>query len=127
MVLEANAAGLPIIATDVGACRELVEGRTPEDRALGISGMITPVATPNATAAALEELAKDPALCVEMGAAGRERVKRFYDLRDVMHRYQELYESFIRTGIEEQPVEEVYEEVYEEDGSTADGSGSAKG
>ena len=32
VILEAFASGLPVVATDVGACRELVEGRTPEDR-----------------------------------------------------------------------------------------------
>src|SRR5205823_2840531 len=32
VVLEAFASGLPVLTTDVGACREMVEGRTPEDR-----------------------------------------------------------------------------------------------
>ena len=34
VILEAYAAGLPVVVTDVGACRELVEGGVPADRAL---------------------------------------------------------------------------------------------
>ena len=98
VILEANAAGIPVVATEVGACRELLNGRTPEDRALGSSGLVTPVASPAATATALEELSRQPGLCRNMGLAGRERVRRFYDLRDVMTQYQELYESFLYAG-----------------------------
>jgi len=36
--LTARAVGLPVVATDVGACRELIFGRLPEDRALGRGG-----------------------------------------------------------------------------------------
>ncbi len=53
VILEAYACGVPVIATDVGACREMVEGRTPADRAIGPSGFVTRVATPKETAAAL--------------------------------------------------------------------------
>ena len=38
VILEAYACGVPVIATDVGACREMVEGRTPADRAIGPAG-----------------------------------------------------------------------------------------
>ena len=34
VILEAYAAGLSVVVTDVGACRELVEGGVPADRAL---------------------------------------------------------------------------------------------
>ena len=32
VILEAYAWGVPVVATDVGACREMIEGRTEEDR-----------------------------------------------------------------------------------------------
>src|SRR5207248_2376717 len=41
VILEGHAAGVPVVATNVGACEELLYGRTPEDRALGPSGVIT--------------------------------------------------------------------------------------
>jgi len=98
VILEANCAGVPVVATDVGACRELLEGRTPEDRALGPSGLITPVATPEATAEALQTLADSPDLAHRMGEAGRMRVLRSYDLRDVMNQYLQLYETHLYAG-----------------------------
>ena len=48
VMLEAYACGVPVLATDVGACREMIEGRTAEDRALGPSGIVCPVAVADA-------------------------------------------------------------------------------
>lgn len=98
-VLEANCSGLPVVATDVGACRELLEGRTAEDRALGESGLIVPVASPQATASALERIARSPDLGRRLGDVGRRRVQKYYDIRDVMNRYLELYESHLYAAI----------------------------
>jgi len=53
VILEGNCAGVPVVATDVGACRELLMGVSPEDQALGASGLITPVTSPQKTAAAI--------------------------------------------------------------------------
>ncbi len=97
-VLEANGAGRAVVATDVGACREILHGRTPEDRALGASGILTAVASPEATAEALERLALAPDLVRRMGETGRQRVRRFYDIRTVMQSYQELYEHYLYAG-----------------------------
>ncbi|MHC4884506.1 MAG: GT4 family glycosyltransferase PelF, partial [Planctomycetota bacterium] len=98
VILEANGASLPVVSTDVGACRELLQGRTREDRALGESGFLAPVGSPTAIAAALERLARDPDLARRMGLAGRERVRRFYDLHDVMATYQREYEHHLFAG-----------------------------
>ena len=70
VILEAYARGVPVIATDVGACREMIEGRGAADRAIGPSGFVTRVATPKETAAALVRLARDPKLRRRMGAGG---------------------------------------------------------
>ena len=67
VMLEAYAAGVPVIATDVGACRELIEGGDPADHALGPSGIVTRVASPNETAAAMVQLASHPELRATMG------------------------------------------------------------
>jgi len=98
VILEANCAGLPVVATAVGACPELLEGRTPPDRALGPSGLLTPVASPVATADALERLARSPDLARRMGQAGRERVTTYYDLANVMNEYLDLYETLLYAG-----------------------------
>ncbi len=98
VILEAYACGVPVIATDVGACREMVEGRTPADRAIGASGFVTRVATPKETAAALVTLARDPKLRRRMGAAGRKRVTTFYQRRDMLAAYRALYASMGAAG-----------------------------
>ncbi len=95
VILEAYAAGLPVVATDVGACREMIEGLEGEDRRLGPSGIVTRVATPAETAAALVCLARDPALRQRLGAAGRARVSGCYRRHDMMERYRSLYQDMV--------------------------------
>jgi glycosyltransferase involved in cell wall biosynthesis len=84
-----------VISTDVGACRELLEGRGGEDRALGPSGLVTGLANPAATAEAILTLARDPGLREEMANAGRARVRKFYDESDLVRRYRDLYRRLI--------------------------------
>ncbi len=60
-ILEAGAAGVPCIATNVGACREMIEGDPPGETKLRPGGIITPVANPAATAEAMARLLTDPA------------------------------------------------------------------
>jgi len=95
VILEAYAAGLPVIATDVGACREMIEGRSAPDRLLGESGVVTRVGTPSETAAALVCLARDPRLRRRLGAAGRKRVLGFYRRQDMIESYRNLYRDMV--------------------------------
>jgi glycosyltransferase involved in cell wall biosynthesis len=67
-ILEAMAAELPVVATDVGDV-----GRAVID---GTSGFVVPVRAPEALAAALEKLLTDVELRRRMGRAGRELVTR---------------------------------------------------
>ena len=90
VILEAYAAGLPVIATDVGACREMIEGGTG-DAALGPSGFVTRISAPAETASALVRLAGDPDLRRRMGAAGRRRGEQRYQLTDMLAAYKHLY------------------------------------
>ena len=60
VILEAYAAGLPVVATYVGACRELIEGGDEADRALGPSGIVTRVANPAETAAVEADPIRSP-------------------------------------------------------------------
>ncbi len=91
VILEAGAAGVPVIATDVGACRELLEGRSDIDRWLGPSGIVTRLAAPEETAAAIARLARDPELRRRMGAAGQRRVAMFYRESATISAYRTLY------------------------------------
>ncbi len=42
VLLEAGAAGVPFVATNVGSCREIIEGRSDESPRLGAGGIVTP-------------------------------------------------------------------------------------
>jgi len=104
VILEAYAWGVPVVATDVGACREMIEGRGEEDRRIGFSGVVTRVAAPKETAAAIVRLARDVRLRWRMGAAGHQRVTAYYQRKDMLARYRALYSSLIaEAGAEKRP------------------------
>jgi len=91
VMLEAGAAGIPVVASDVGACRELIEGRSEEDRRLGPCGIVTRFAAPEETAAAMVRLARDRELRERMGAVGRRRVATYYRETTTLAMYRGLY------------------------------------
>ncbi len=93
VILEANAAGIPVVASDVGACRELLEGLSDVDRRIGPSGIVTRLAAAEETAAAISRLARDPELRRRMGAAGQKRVATFYRKSTTVSTYRTLYTS----------------------------------
>jgi glycosyltransferase involved in cell wall biosynthesis len=90
-VLEAFAAGVPCIATDVGACRELIEGRDAMDRALGRAGRVVPFADAEALAHAAVALLTGPGEWQACQAAGLLRVRRYYEQRSMVDAYGDLY------------------------------------
>lgn len=63
VLLEAAAAGLPLVATDVPGCREVVQHE--------VNGLLVPVRTVEPLAAAMLRLIDDPALRQRYGAASR--------------------------------------------------------
>jgi glycosyltransferase involved in cell wall biosynthesis len=93
VILEANAVGIPIVATDVGACREMLEGQGLEDRELGLSGLLTQVANPEETAQAIVKLIKNPDLWNKFSEVGKTRVITYYDQNDLLSQYLNLYEQ----------------------------------
>jgi glycosyltransferase involved in cell wall biosynthesis len=96
IILEANCAGIPVVATDVGACRELLEGRDGKDREIGPSGLVTGIADPNGTAQGIAALLGDRDLMRAMGAAGHKRVHSFYQEKEYCGRYREIYQGLIQ-------------------------------
>ncbi|HVM12223.1 MAG TPA: glycosyltransferase family 4 protein [Actinomycetota bacterium] len=69
VLVEAMAAGLPVVASDIPGYREVVRD--------GVDGVLVPPRAPAATAAALRRLLDDPAVADGFRAAGRQRAGRF--------------------------------------------------
>ena len=91
VILEGFAAGVPTVATDVGSCRQLVEGLAAEDRALGTAGAIVGIADPIALADAALALLTDEARWRAASAAAIARVERFYTDEMMFAAYREVY------------------------------------
>ncbi len=98
VILEAHAAGVPVIASDVGACREMLVGRDAADRALGPSGIVTSVAAPEETAAAIVKLARSEPLRNQMGEAGRARIRASYTKLQMIDAYRAFYRALSSDG-----------------------------
>jgi polysaccharide biosynthesis protein PelF len=97
VVLEGFAAGVPCVASDVGCCRELICGATPEDRALGPAGAVVDIADPDATARTALSLLRDPSRWALAQRAGIARVERFYTEKLMLDRYRAVYRAALRS------------------------------
>ena len=86
-VLEAMAAGIPVIATAVGGVPELFES--------GLSGLLVPPGDTTALSAALERIYHDPALRRTMGANALRRAEERFDISVAALAYAQLYESLL--------------------------------
>ena len=92
-ILEAFAAGVPCVATDVGACREEIEGSSAADRALGLAGRVVPFADARALADAAIELLSNLQSWRACQRAGLARVERFYTQQRMLDEYSCVYRT----------------------------------
>lgn len=85
--VEAQACGCPVVVSDAGGA--------PESLRPGESGSLVPPADPDALAAALIPLLRDPDLAARMGAAARAHVLERFDLRRQTALLESLYDEII--------------------------------
>lgn len=90
-ILEAMAAGLPVIATNVGGNPEAVIDQQ--------TGLIVPKKSPAALANAILTLASNETLRKEMGARGCQRVREYFDLNACVNQYKNFYEEVIQACV----------------------------
>ncbi len=90
-ILEALCVGVPCVTTDVGACSELLNGRTEEDIALGICGYVVPIGNAEEFAQACVKILRNPKLHSQMVEAGYKRIDTFYRQTDIIEQYRNLY------------------------------------
>lgn len=87
-LLEASAAGLPIVTTDSVGCRDTVEE--------GKNGFIIPPHSPKEIAKALDLLIQSKDLRERMGAYSRKKAENEYDVEEVAKKHLEIYESLLK-------------------------------
>lgn len=80
--LEAMASGVPVVTTDAGGLRELIED--------GRDALIVPRGDPAALAGAITRLLRDPGMRQRLGEAGRRRAEAL-DVRRAVRRVEEVY------------------------------------
>ena len=93
VLLEAMAAGVPVVASDVGSCAAIIHGGEESDKALGCAGRLTPIANGHATANAMSDMLSDTELWHQCRQTGIERVEQFYTRPAMLAAYQALYEE----------------------------------
>jgi glycosyltransferase involved in cell wall biosynthesis len=91
-ILEAFAAKVPCVATNVGNCRGMVYG---EKDSYGNAGIVVPIMSISKIADAIVKLAQDEELRKEMGEAGYQRVINCFRQQDCIDSYQKLYEELV--------------------------------
>ena len=97
-ILEAMAAGLPIVATGVGGADEMVVD--------GETGILVPPAEPGNLADALDRLLQGESLRHAMGRAGEKRAQGEFSLERMIATYQSFYCDIMRDRLRrrEEPV-----------------------
>jgi glycosyltransferase involved in cell wall biosynthesis len=86
-VLEAMAAGLPVVASAIGG--------TPEAVADGETGLLVPVGDASALAERMSQIAADADLRARMGAAGRTRWEEEFRVERMVEETAALYERVV--------------------------------
>lgn len=87
-LIEAAAAGLPVVATDVGGVADVV--------AEGENGFLVSSGDAAALAKRIGDLIEDPSLGRRMGEAGRRRARTAFSPGSMADRVAELYEGLLR-------------------------------
>jgi glycosyltransferase involved in cell wall biosynthesis len=85
VIMEAMAAALPVVSTDIGGISEMVRH--------GETGMLVPQNGPAATADALRQLIGDLDLAQSFGGRGRKRAEEFFSIEKNVHALREIIAS----------------------------------
>ena len=92
VLMEALAAGVPAVATQIAGIPELIED--------GVTGFLVPPSEPVATANAVRRLLDDADLRNQIAAAGREKVERDFDLETECERLAHIMTTALSSDIE---------------------------
>jgi colanic acid/amylovoran biosynthesis glycosyltransferase len=88
VIMEAMAAGLPVIATPLGGIPEMVEH--------DVNGELVPERDPAAVCAAMERLISDPERARRLGDKGRQIAREKFSIETSARRLREIFEKMTR-------------------------------
>jgi len=83
VILEAMAASLPIIATNVGGIPDILED--------GLTGILIPPRSTISLASEIKKLIQNPLMRLEMGKNGQKKAQRDYDIRKYIEKLGDIY------------------------------------
>jgi len=95
VLLEAMAAHRPVLATNVGSCKEIIEGFPDE---FGPAGVVTPVMNPARIAKGMLEIGKSVENMRKLAENGFNRVDKYYRDSDFLNSYRKLYQEVVKNG-----------------------------
>jgi glycosyltransferase involved in cell wall biosynthesis len=90
--IEAQAAGLPIVATELSTGTSFVTRH-------GITGLIVPPRNPAALAHAINLLLTNPTLAQHLGTAGKQRAQSEFGVAMMIERYERVYQEIISRSV----------------------------
>lgn len=90
-ILESLAARRPCVATEVGCCRELLDGR--EGDPFGRAGYCVPPMHREGLADAMEKMCSSERRRIRMGKAGQQRAEKYYRHEQMIASYRQMYEE----------------------------------
>ena len=85
--MEASAAGIPVVASDIPGHRELVDD--------AVTGFLVPIAGRAARVRRTIEIFNDDELRHRLGAAGRQKMRESFGVEMMVARYAQLYRELI--------------------------------
>lgn len=86
VVLEAMAFGKPIVATDVGAIPDMLQG----------CGMVIPKQDVEALESSLVKLMENPTLCEKFGKSAKQKIEQEYSIDRVFNKYLDLWRKRVK-------------------------------
>lgn len=97
VILEAGAAGIPFVSTDVGACRELAYGRSDEEPNFGQGGEICPLSNPSSVADSMYRFLTDEYFYQTCSHNLVRRIRTYYHKDDQRKAYKAIYADCLET------------------------------